>query len=84
MPILIGEGEAILEIWPCQGRGQCSSPGCRFLARIVLVRVIPSETGGRSHYCFKHTRKLLVQAEAHGIAICDMRGLKAPKAPLRR
>jgi hypothetical protein len=85
MPVTIGEGKVTLEIWKCHYSAQCSSPGRRFVARIVLARVTADGVlGGQSHRCFKHTRQLLAQAKADGIDVSDMRGLKAPHAARRR
>jgi hypothetical protein len=60
MPVTIGEGQVTLEIRKCHYRAQCSSPDCRFVARIVLARVTADGAlGGQSQRCFKHTRQLL-------------------------
>jgi hypothetical protein len=71
MPIITaGEGQAVIEIWPSQGRVQCASRGCNFRARVILVRVAAEGVfGSQTHLCLKHTRGLVAQAKADGNAI---------------
>ena len=63
------------ELSRCLCHIQCTAPGCRNLARVIVRRIAEgSAPEGQSELCNRDARAAVEEAKANAIAVHDMRG----------
>lgn len=71
---MIPAAATAIELWPCHYRAQCTEPGCRYLARIIVRFVADGGSPeGQRELCNRDARKQVEALKAKGMPVHDMR-----------